>query len=161
MPSLRVNNSLSDMKSLLCRMGLASVFDSHYPALLAGVNFAGIESFPLPEVSQLHHRAVLDIDLEDQIQPLPLDKSRGRRSASRVSLVTSPLMKVMLVREGNQTNHAHYDHDSPNKKEKSKPEISKTKTPAKRIHVSLEEDFLYLLLDNVSGLILAMGRYHA
>src|SRR5699024_12038991 len=76
-----------------------------------------------------------------------------------VKIVQSPIMKV--------SQHHSYEHNRHQKEPLMQGQSNQiplgvdSKSQPKRIHVNLEEEFIYLILDNISVLELAMGKYNA
>ncbi len=97
--------------------------------------------------------------------------SSSSSSSSSTTVVQSTVMKVLEQR----TPHYHHHHPlhHPLQQQRREPLISGQSRPVpvtmvntasssgiKRPHVNLEEEeFIYLVLDNISGLVIAMGKY--
>ena len=97
-------------------------------------------------------------------------RSTSSSSSSSTTVVQSTVMKVLEQR----TPHHHHHHDHHlQQQQRREPLISGQSRPVpvtmvntasssgiKRPHVNLEEEeFIYLVLDNISGLVIAMGKY--
>ncbi len=95
--------------------------------------------------------------------------SSSSSSSSSTTVVQSTVMKVL---EQRTPHHHHHDHHL-QQQQRREPLISGQSRPLpvtmgntasssgiKRPHVNLEEEeFIYLVLDNISGLVIAMGKY--
>ena len=169
MPILNLTHSITNWNILFSQMGLASVFDANLDESQESLEtFAGMQNYPLAQVTLLQHKTVLDIGIEDNVETLPTapklrpkKKSAqndtrivrlSKRSYQTTRIVQSPIMKVI------QSSHPHKDTLM---QQQSKHVPIEKAVPPKRIHVNLEEEFIYLILDNISGLVLAMGKYKA
>lgn len=165
MPILNLTHSITNPNRLFSQMGLADVFvdaaglqDGDDEDHMLFETFAGIEHFPLSMVANLQHQTVLDIGfMFENDFPIPIQSTKPKKKSTtetkinRVAreteqIVESPIMKI-------------FEHD--NEQRQMKKQVQLKSGTMKRIHVSLEDEFVYMILDNISGLILSIGKYYS
>lgn len=167
-PSLNVAHSIPDMEQMLSRMGLASVFNDRQSEV---TTFAGINAFPLAQVTRIHHKTMLNIDMEATATA----KRKRRQADEGIELVASPVIRVFgPTKTTTKQRRPESMKQLSGAESNVKPSytrpiltnvVSSSSMPSptsstKRRYVNLDDQsFLYFILDNISGLVLVMGKY--
>ncbi|KAI2811363.1 serpin [Blomia tropicalis] len=103
-------------------------------------------------LSRLNAQLIVDLIQNLEIRRIDITKkSTTETKINRVAreteqIVESPIMKI-------------FEHD--NEQRQMKKQVQMKSGTMKRIHVSLEDEFVYMILDNISGLILSIGKYYS
>lgn len=140
------------IKALLSKMGLATLFDPSTGNQGNFHHFAGIHHFPLARATHIHHQSVINVSVEDNPRSRAILDGNGehRRHEPQEEtefLATSELLNVIEAKDGESSRSnkmtKHFKHNL-----------------SKRLEIDLDQrDFVYFILDNISGLMLTVGVY--
>ena len=136
MPELKVQRSNGNLTWALSNLGLADLFKPGFAQLY------DISDYKWLSVSDIIHKTYLDIEEsgDQKVNPVP-------------GAVPAPVMSSSPIRNMLHTQNPSKPSSNQYKKQAVPPPDHEI------INVSIDKPFIYFVFDNVSGLVLVMGKF--